>query len=377
MKKKKSKKNKLLFFFLIILVLAILFLILFESFKPKSGDSSIGKKNRTLNFVSVPIPIGAYSNYSVKHQPNGIIDENQNDKLSFDNDNHYLAQLLWFGEDGFFEYHLVNPIPSYDKPSALSLFLEACSETWGYSLDHKTDISIYVNNKKICTCLIPGDFGGVRGKYTPDWWPTANTQYGEPLFIEVRKDGTYIAKNYTLDLMREALPVPNFNFKKVSDVTIDDLNLKQNYITLKVGVDKNAEHKGGMNLLGEKFGNYPKTLTLGLEYNDNIHKRIYQPTVAEIIDNPNKFLGKIVLLAVHPGGWSCPANKSTSLPYGFSRSAMVIYDNTGCLYGNGTVLIGRILSPEIHTINVPGNETIIVEGIIQLDKDGIPYLVGQ
>ena len=38
------------------------------------------------------------------------------------------------------------------------------------------------------------------------------------------------------------------------------------------------------------------------------------------------------------------------------------------------ILIGKILSPKIHTINVPGNETIVVEGKVKVDKNGTPYL---
>ena len=71
-------------------------------------------------------------------------------------------------------------------------------------------------------------------------------------------------------------------------------------------------------------------------------------------------IGPHVIIAVHPGGWICPSKKSTPLPEGFSRSATVFYDDTGCLYGNGNILIGKVLSPDTHTIATPGNETIVI-----------------
>ena len=371
MKKIQNKRIIIPILIIAILLISSLVIFLLGHFMPQPINSNITNSNgnKTLNFISIPIPIGAYSSYSADHQPNGIIDDKQNDKLTFEGVSHYLAQLVWFGEDGFLEYQVKNPLLSEDKPKVLRLFLEVCSETWGYSLDHKTDISLYVNGEKIGEYTIPSDFGGKRGKYTPQWWPTANTQYGEPLFIEVRNDGVYIANNY--DDSWEYNKVSKFNFQKVSNVTISELALGQKYITLKIGVDKDAQHKGGMNLFGEKFGNYPKALTLGIEYQG---EKIYQPTIEEIIDNPAMFQDKDVILAVHPGGWSCPPGKSTSIPEGFSRSAMMIYDDTGCLYGDGDILVGKVLSPEVHTINTPGNETIIVKGKVKLDKNKIPYL---
>ena len=362
----------------IICVLLVVGIVLFIRFRTLSKNVSSVKTvspaasstvGATDNFISLPLPLGAYTSYSAEHQPKGIIDENQEDKLAFDNINHHLAQLIWFGNDGFLEYHIKNPLSQGDKIKALRLFAEVSSETWGYSLDHKTDLSFYVNGIRIGQYTIPSDFGGKRGKYTPEWWPTANTQYGEPLFVEVKKDGTYIANNYSDDWKDGELS--KLDFKKISGVTISDLSLGRDYIDLKLGVNKDATNQGGLNVFGEKFGNYHKSLTLGIEY---LGRRIYQPTISEIINNPNRFNGNTVLLAVHPGGWSCPSKKGTAIPEGFSRSATMVYDSTGCLYGNGSILAGKILSPEIHSINVPGKETIIIEGKIQLDKNDIPFI---
>jgi len=228
---------------------------------------------------------------------------------------------------------------------------------------------VYINGKKIGTHTIGSDFGGKRGKYTPQWWPTDNSQYGKTIFVEVKQDGTYIGDSYNSDWAEKKKV--EINFQKVSDIGFGDLDLNQRFITLRIGVDKDAQHRGGMNLFGQRFGNYPKALTLGLEYKG---EKIYQPEIGQIIDNPKKYANKNIILSVHPGGWSCPSKKSTAIPEGFSRSATMIYDSTGCLYGNGDILIGKILSPELHTINVPGNETIVMEGKVKLDKNNVPFI---
>lgn len=249
------------------------------------------------------------------------------------------------------------------------MFFEACSEAEGYSLNQKTDISLYINGKKIGEYTVIGDYGGERGKYTPEWWPMNKTQYGKPIFVEVREDGTYVGDSYNSDWVEEKRA--EINFKKISDFGIKELQLNQEFITIKIGVDRDAQHKGGMNIFGEKFGNYPKTLTLGLEYEG---EKIYQPKIADIIENPEKYENKTIIIAVHPGGWSCPHGKTTELPQNLSMSATMIYDDTGCLYGYGDTLAGKILVPENHLLWEPGNETIVIKGKVKLDKNKIPFI---
>jgi len=323
------------------------------------------------NFISIPIPVGAYSNYSLDDQayPYGAVDRDLKEKLSLDSPYRYLAQLIWFEGSGYLEYRMKNPLPKNSQVKALRLFFEASSEE-GHSLNH-TDISVYINGKKVGEYTIINEFNAERGKYTPEWWPINKTQYGKPIFVEVREDGTYIGDSYNSDWVEKKKA--KISFKKVSDAGIKELKLDQEIITLRIGVDKNAKHKGGMSLFGEKFGNYPKTLTLGLEYEG---EKMYQPKIAEIIENPEKYENKTVIMAVHPGGWGCPPGKATRIPEaeGFSRSSTMIYDDTGCLYGSKDILIGKILVPEIHTLPIPGNETIVIKGKVKLDKNKIPFI---
>ena len=358
------KANKFIFLLVIVLLFAVIYLFARHNFNIHTSNT---------NFISIPISIGAYSNYSLDNQPYpyGVVDRNLKEKLSLDNPIRYLAQLVWFEQSGYLEYEVKNPLPKNSEVKTLRLFFEACSEAPYYDLNHKTDISLYINGKKISIYDINSDFGGKRGKYTPQWWPTDNSQYGKTIFVEVKQDGTYIGDSYNSDWAEKKKV--EINFQKASDVGVEDLDLNQKFITLRIGVDKDARHRGGMNLFGERFGNYPKALALGLEYEG---EKIYQPKIEEIIDNPKKYENKRVILAVHPGGWSCPHGKATRIPEakGFSRSSTMVYDDTGCLYGSGDILLGKILVPEIHTLPTPGNETIVIEGKIKLDKNNVPFI---
>ena len=56
---------------------------------------------------------------------------------------------------------------------------------------------------------------------------------------------------------------------KCSDQTVDSLHLGDgNYISLKLGVKPDAAHVGGMNLFGEKFGDYAQGLVMTVKVDD-------------------------------------------------------------------------------------------------------------
>ena len=339
--------------------------------------TEVSGEKANLNLIHIPIPVGAFEHVQTS-RPCGFLTENEllpmDDHKVFDNPQRYLAQLICFEGDGFLEYKIVNPLPQDAQVKTLNLFFEVSAVTQLQDSDEATDLSIYINNKKICTHTIKGDFDGRKGKYPlPSWWPEDNTQYGKPIFIEVRYDGSYITEKYDNNWAENQ---KDFNSKKVSDIGINELELNQPFFTIRIGVDKDAEHKGGMNLFGEKFGDYSKPLTLSLRYTG---EKIYQPKIAEIIDDPAKFENKTVLLTVHPGGWSCSSGKSTIIPEaeGFSRSSTMVYDDTGCLYHRGEILVvGKVLAPELHLAHRSSKETIVIKGKIKLDKNKVPYISG-
>ena len=117
--------------------------------------------------------------------------------------------------------------------------MEICSEAPFYRNDWKSEITLFICDKEIGTWISPGDFGGRRGKQNPAWWSDALTQFGILTIWEIREDGAYV------------------NDVKISDVSINDLDLKkEDYISLKIGVKKDAKYVGGLSLFGKSFGDY-------------------------------------------------------------------------------------------------------------------------
>ncbi len=202
--------------------------------------------------IELSMPIGAYVDCQVaptcgllsQHGPIGLLD----DPASFYEPEHVEAQLLWFSQ-GYVEYRFPNRLPASAIPDSLQLSMEACSEAPLYNLDWPSDVTVWINGIEVGTWTCPGDFGGERGRLTPEWWTPRNTQFGllKLWYVngrEAKVDGT-----------------------RVSGVTVGQLKLKDSpFISLRIGVKPDAEHVGGLNLFGRRFGNYPQDLVLRIGY---------------------------------------------------------------------------------------------------------------
>lgn len=99
------------------------------------------------------------------------------------------------------------------------------------------------------TC--PGNFADVRGKYTPDWWPITNSQYG--LYKNIR-----ITANET-----------QIDGEKMSNFRLSNVPYNSPYYTFRIMNPLNAKNVGGVTLFGEKFGNYPSNIKVTFFYTDN------------------------------------------------------------------------------------------------------------
>jgi predicted transcriptional regulator len=111
-----------------------------------------------------------------------------------------------------------------------------------------SDITLWVNGVEVGTWTCPGDFGGQRGRLTPEWWDSKDSQYGVLKRWLINSEGSFI-DGYQL-----------------SRVTLRDLGIEgQSVITLRLGVKEDAHNIGGINLFGSTFGNYPQDITLRIE----------------------------------------------------------------------------------------------------------------
>jgi len=205
------------------------------------------------NIVEVSMPIGAYVDCHVTPTcglvtETGIIGFND-DPRSFFEPQHNDAQLLWF-KQGYIEYRFPNRLPPQTTPDCLWLSMELCSEAPMHHPDWPSDITLWLNDVELGTWTSPADFGGQRGVLTPDWWDTRNTQYGLLKEWRVSSDGCFV------------------DGMKISARTIDDIAItSKDFISARIGIKDDAKHRGGVNLFGHKFGNYPQDILMRMRYN--------------------------------------------------------------------------------------------------------------
>ncbi|HZG55757.1 ArsR/SmtB family transcription factor [Paenibacillus sp.] len=161
------------------------------------------------------------------------------------------AELLWF-RTGFVEYRFPNRIPYGAKAEDLEFTAEVCSEAPYYKVDWPSDITVWINGVEVGTWTCPGDLGGEKGFLTPDWWATRNTQYGLLKHWLITDRGSFI------------------DGLQISNVTVSDLKLSSKpFVSVRIGVKKDAVNAGGINLFGKRFGNYEQGLMLRIKYGNN------------------------------------------------------------------------------------------------------------
>ena len=161
----------------------------------------------------------------------------------------YSAQIIWFAK-GYLEYRIPNYMMRDKKVNAVTFSMELCSEAPNYRNDWESDITFWVNGQEVATYVSPGDFGGRRGRLNPAWWSDFSTQYGIIKTIRITNECVYLDEN------------------AVSTLNIGKLGLQAgDYITLRIGIKKDAHHQGGLNLFGEQFGDYAQGLVFTVDYN--------------------------------------------------------------------------------------------------------------
>jgi predicted transcriptional regulator len=210
------------------------------------------REGHTDHVVEVSMPIGAYMDFRVEPtcglaSADGLIGL-QDDPSSFYDPSRVSAQLIWFAS-GFVEYQFPNRTPAGSRVTSIGLSCELCSEAPMHDPDWPSDISVWINGVHLGEWTCPGDFGERRGRLTPAWWPSTNTQYGLQKRWLVGAGGT------SLDGVR------------LSEVALDALDVQPDRpISVRIGVRPEARHVGGLNLFGRGFGNYPQDLVLSLEH---------------------------------------------------------------------------------------------------------------
>ncbi len=201
---------------------------------------------------SVSMPVGQYYDFEV-YPTCGLASESAligllDTPASFYEPQHVFAQLLWFGH-GYVAYRFPNHLPSGALPTRLDISAEICSEAPLHHLDWPSDITLWINGLEIGSWTSPADFGGQRGLLTPDWWETKDSQYGQLKIWSITSDGSFI------------------DGRVIGPVQVQDLHLAEKpFIEVRIGVKPDALNIGGVNLFGEKFGNYPQPIVLKVDF---------------------------------------------------------------------------------------------------------------
>lgn len=204
------------------------------------------------NVYQAEIKPGLYTDFQVYPTcgiatPESVIGD-YDDPRYFLDPNRANAELLWFSK-GYVEYILPSIIPKSQRIDQISVSAELSSEAPGSNDFYPSDIHFSINGTELGHWTSPGDFGNVRGRYTPEWWSITSNQYGLLKNLEINHVGTFI------DSVR------------ISAVTIDDLRLtSDSTIRFRLSVPEDAEHSGGLTIYGRNFGNFEQDIRVQIFY---------------------------------------------------------------------------------------------------------------
>ena len=156
--------------------------------------------------------------------------------------------MLWF-QSGELEYRFSLGEIDPSQVAFIEFSMEMSSNAPMYREDFKSDIHVSVNGITLGTWVSPGDYGSRRGRLNPSWWSDTSSQFG-------------LLKTWRVDAGGSKL-----DGEALSGVTLADLRLsKQDFISLRVGVSADSEHVGGLNLFGEKFGDFAQGIVMRVGY---------------------------------------------------------------------------------------------------------------
>ncbi|WP_088105343.1 ArsR/SmtB family transcription factor [Halalkalibacter urbisdiaboli] len=163
------------------------------------------------------------------------------------------AKILWF-KHGYIEYKVPNFLLSTHNPNELEISMELSSEAPFTNENWPSDITFTLNDVPLGKWTSPGDFGDSRGKYTPEWWPKVINQYGLLKFLRITEEGTFVDGH------------------KISDITINNVRIRDKQWTFRIAVEENAENVGGVTLFGKGFGNYNQDIIFRLFYTKEVQE---------------------------------------------------------------------------------------------------------
>ena len=210
--------------------------------------SKTRSNSRVHEFI---LPIGHYTDFSVL--PTCGLATTEKVIGYFDDPRYFLdpervnAKILWFTK-GFVEYKVPNYLLSDQEPVSLEISMELGSEAPGVNNNWPSDITFLINGVEIGKWTSPGDFGGTRGIFTPEWWSLSVGQFGLLKILKIDDTGSYM------------------DGRRISDITLQQLDLRQKQWDFRVTIKDDAIHAGGITIFGSGFGNYNQDIIFRLFY---------------------------------------------------------------------------------------------------------------
>lgn len=157
------------------------------------------------------------------------------------------AGILWFTR-GFVEYKIPNYLFKDQVVQEIEISFEIGSEAPYVNENWPSDIQFTLNEQTLGMWTSPGDFGRLRGRYSPDWWHSDVNQYGLLKVLRINKKGSFI------------------DGQQISDMTIDDVSWNRSQWTFRISADDTSQGRGGLTLYGKGFGNYDQDIVIRSYY---------------------------------------------------------------------------------------------------------------
>lgn len=205
------------------------------------------------SMLVMQMPIGGYSAATGIRPTCGLAGDTNyigemDDPSAFYGTGRFDAQIIWLRQ-GALEYRFSLPHKSAMVYDWLEISFEACSEAPMYRDPWKSDISVSLNGRLLGVWTSPCDCGGRRGKLTPPWWSELSTQFGFLKTWHVDAQGCFLDN------------------KRISEVTLESLALWEgDFLSLRIEAAPDAANAGGLNLFGERFGDYAQPIVLRVGY---------------------------------------------------------------------------------------------------------------
>ncbi|MEC0108743.1 ArsR family transcriptional regulator [Paenibacillus taichungensis] len=219
--------------------------------KQNNIEIELPSASRTARIREQTISVGHYTAFEV--YPTCGLGTHEKEIGVWDDPRYFLdpervhAAILWFGR-GYVEYKTPNYMLPDETANSIEISVELASEAPGLRDHWPSDIQFTFNGISLGTWTSPADFGrAARGKYTPTWWHRNVNQYGLLKTIRVDSSGTYM------------------DGERMSDVTIEDIQLEQPFWTLRFTVDEEGANVGGLTLYGSGFGNHDQDIVIRVQ----------------------------------------------------------------------------------------------------------------